>query len=344
MLLKTLIYGEERLEKTLKLLSPYPPGTYLPDDVQSYDMDELTALGAVLARLRYGPSSLRKFLQERFDVTITRADFYSEIPRISEIENSFKAPSLLKLDEIFPPNEVMLSELMRLMPASEEFNPPKTTSSPHDYAWEGGGQFSYSDAMAYYAMIRTRKPSNILEIGSGWSTRIAREACKKNGHGRIVCVEPYPSDALRMLPDIELIEKQAQELDSAFFNEILGDGDILFIDSTHTVKHDSDCLHIYLRILPNINKKITVHVHDIFLPNTLPIERMRDSQIFWNEQYLVYLYLLLSAKTNVLYSSAYHFKHNREMLDKFMHGRFGSGGGSIWFEQMGSPLRETATA
>jgi hypothetical protein len=320
------------LAKTLKLLSSFPPGTYVPDDVECYDVQEMTEIGAVLRRLVYSPSSLRKFLQEKFGVTITRADFYSEIPRVSEIEKSFQTPSLLKLEQIFTDNELLIAELEKLIPAAETFAPPMTTTSPHEFAWKGG-PFSYSDAPAYYAMIRTRKPKNIIEIGSGWSTRIARAACKENGFGRVVCVEPFPSEPLRTLPDVELVEKRAQDLDVSFFENILEDGDFLFIDSTHTIKHDSDCLHIYLRILPNLTKHNFIHVHDVFLPNTPNLNVMRDSQIYWNEQYMVYLYLLLSARTRVLYGSRYHFKRNRALLEKFMSGRFGSGGASLWFEQ-----------
>ena len=320
------------LEKTLKLLSSYPPGTYLPDDVECYDAQELAELGAVLRRLIFSPSSLRKVLQDKFGVTVTRSDFYSEIPRISEIEKAFQTPSLLKLDQVFPDNEQMIAELERLTPAAESFAPPMTTDSPYEFAWKGG-PFGYSDAPAYYAMIRTRKPKNIIEIGSGWSTRIARAACKENGFGRIVCVEPFPSEALRSLPDIELVEKRAQDVELSFFENILEDGDFLFIDSTHTIKHDSDCLHIYLRILPNLTKRNIVHVHDVFLPNEQNIKVMRDKQIFWNEQYMLYLYLLLSRRTRVLFGSAYHFKHNRALLEKLMYGRFAAGGGSLWFEQ-----------
>ena len=94
------------------------------------------------------------------------------------------------------------------------------------------------------------------------------------------------------LNGVDLVTKPAQDLESDFFNVLLDDGDILFIDSTHTVKHDSDVLHIYLRILPEIQKSIAVHVHDIYLPKPLPMNLLRDHQIYWNEQYLLYSYLL----------------------------------------------------
>jgi hypothetical protein len=320
------------LEKTLALLNTVKPGTHLPDEVLCYDPAELDALGHVLGRLVYSPSVIRKVLQEKFGVTITRADFYSEIPTIADLERAFFAPSLLKLDSVFPDNAVMMAELDRLMLASHEFDPPVKSSKPGEYGWMGG-QFSYSDAMAYYCMIRARKPRTIVEVGSGWSTRVAQMACERNGFGRIVCVEPYPSEFLEALEGIQVVRRRIQEVETRFINDLLQNGDILFIDSTHTVRHDSDCLHVYLRVLPAVEVDITVHVHDIYFPDTLSLEQMRDNQLFWNEQYLLFAYLCANPRTRAIYGSRYHNRRNTELLEQFMHGRYTAGGASFWFEQ-----------
>jgi predicted O-methyltransferase YrrM len=319
------------LEKTLALLADVKPGTHLPHDIQCYDPAELDAFGRLLGRLVYAPSNIRDHLQQKFGVTITRADFYSEIPTVAELERSFASPMQLNLDGIFPDDALMVAELERLIKVSHEFDPPLRSSRPGEYAWEGG-PFSYSDAITYYAMIRTRKPRTIVEIGSGWSTLIAQMACAKNGMGRIICIEPYPSDFLKALPSIELIERRAQEIEAGFLNTVLRDGDLLFIDSTHTVKHDSDCLHIYLRLLPDIDADITVHVHDIYLPEPLSLTQMRDHQIFWNEQYLLYAYMSSNPRTRTIYGSRYHSRRNPQLLDRLMHGRYKAGGASLWFE------------
>jgi hypothetical protein len=70
------------------------------------------------------------------------------------------------------------------------------------------------------------------------------------------------------------------------------------------------------------------------LPDSLPLEMMRDRQLFWNEQYLLYAYMLENLRTRLLYSSAYHYKNNRELLKGLMHNRYVPGGGSIWFSQL----------
>ncbi len=189
--------------------------------------------------------------------------------------------------------------------------------------------------MAYYCMIRLKKPKTIIEIGSGASTLVARMAVAKNGLGRIVAVEPYPLDYLPGLKDIELVRERAQDLDSAFFNERFEDGDMLFIDSTHTVKHDSDVLHIYLRVLPEIVSDITVHVHDVYLPGPMPINMLREQQIYWNEQYLLYAYMLDNPRVRTLFGSRYHIAENFNQITAFMHGQYQPGGASFWFEQAG---------
>jgi hypothetical protein len=167
--------------------------------------------------------------------------------------------------------------------------------------------------MAYYCFIRHLKPKRIIEIGAGSSTLVADAACKANGQGEIICVEPFPASFLKDIDSVSsVIECVAQELTPAFFNDRLVDGDILFIDSTHTVKHGSDCLHLYLKMLPRIVPSIFAHVHDVWLPGTRSLGSLRDHQIYWTEEYLMMAYLIDNHRTEVLYGSNYHFLHNRK--------------------------------
>ena len=77
------------LEKTLAMLADVKPGTYLPDDVECYDPAELDDLGRVLSGCSTAPPVSAGMLQQKFGVTITRADAYGEIPTIAELERSF---------------------------------------------------------------------------------------------------------------------------------------------------------------------------------------------------------------------------------------------------------------
>src|SRR5207249_2533368 len=135
--------------------------------------------------------------------------------------------------------------------------------------------------------------------------------------------------------EITLLKRKAQALPLEFLNESLEDGDFLFIDSTHTVKTGSDCLHIYLRLLPQIERSIYVHVHDVFLPFGMPMDWLLNKQIFWTEQYLLLALLTDNPKVKVLYGSAYHYALNHEALNVFMNNKWPSGGSSFWFEYDG---------
>jgi hypothetical protein len=86
-------------------------------------------------------------------------------------------------------------------------------------------------------------------------------------------------------------------------------------------------------VLPGINAAVTVQVKNIYLPETLGLGQMRDQQVFWNEQYLLCSYMTMNARTRAVYGSRYHLRHNPELLERFMHGRYKAGGGSFWFEQ-----------
>lgn len=280
----------------------------------------------------------RKIQKHRINVVPT--NFYSNTPTIHDIENSFEyrgkpgsAPYELPLDP-----ELMRRELEALTAYAPEFSPPGTGEErTEDMAFFWSNPiFTGADAMAYYCYVRKQKPASILEIGSGYSSLVAREALKANGRGMLHCIEPYPRPFMRALPDIDLITKPAQEITGEFVNDMLKDGDILFIDSTHTVKAGSDCLHIYLRLLPKIRRNIHVQVHDIHLPFAMPRRAMLEKQIHWTEQYLLMAFLLDNPKARILFGVRYHLWRNPDLLEKLMGGKARTAGGSFWFEYRGA--------
>ncbi len=224
----------------------------------------------------------------------------------------------------------------QMLPFSTEFNPPTDGDEEHcrEFFWKNS-QYSYCDAMSYYCLVRKLQPRNIVEIGSGFSTLIAIAATEMNHSGRIHCIEPYPRNFLKEDKRISLHAIKSQQIDAQFLNSILQDGDILFIDSTHTVKTGSDCLHIYLRLLPKITHNIFVHAHDIYLPFGMPKEWLLNRQIFWTEQYLLLALLLDNPKATLIYSSVFNSKWNNELMKTMMAGKYPVGGGSIWFEYRG---------
>jgi len=291
-----------------------------------------------MQKLVWEKKEVRREIQKQ-GINVIPANYYSSVPSIDEIEQSFEyqdgdPPYLNTI--VF--NADRLREfLTMLIPFAAEFSPPssgdeKTCSA---FFWDNS-QFTSCDAMAYYAFIRKMKPKHIVEIGSGFSTLVAIEALKANGTGRITCIEPFPRSFLMEREDIDLRRIKAQDVTSDQLNSLLDDGDVLFIDSTHTVKTGSDCLHIYLRLLPAIRKNVYVHIHDIFLPFGLPQHWLLDLQIYWTEQYLVAAWLQDNPKTKVLFGSMYHRHFNKGLMDDLIHGRYQMKGASFWLEYRGA--------
>lgn len=124
------------------------------------------------------------------------------------------------------------------------------------------GWFECGDAELYYAMIRYFKPNQIIEIGSGFSTFFAAEACKVNGKGQITAIDPIPRTDL---PDtITFVRDFIQKVDLSLFDR-LGENDILFIDSSHEAE---EALYHYL-ILDRLAPGVVVHHHDFLFPLAL---------------------------------------------------------------------------
>ena len=116
-------------------------------------------------------------------------------------------------------------------------------------------------------MVRHFQPRLIIEVGSGFSSLIVGEAIAKNNNSALICIEPFPQEFLREgFPGLHsLIEKQVEDIELEFFSQ-LGSGDILFIDSSHTVKIGGDVNYLFLEVLPRLKPGVIVHVHDIFFP------------------------------------------------------------------------------
>jgi hypothetical protein len=169
------------------------------------------------------------------------------------------------------------------------------------------GYFDGFDAAVYYSLIRRLKPRQVIEIGGGYSTRIAHTALARNrtqgSEGNLVCIEPHPEPRLTEARlDIDLIEKPVQEIEVDFFSS-LEPNDILFIDSTHTVKFGSDVCYEFLDILPKLSPGVWVHVHDIFFPHDYPLEWLLERRLALNEQYLLEAFLAFNDEFSVQLSN-----------------------------------------
>ena len=127
--------------------------------------------------------------------------------------------------------------------------------------------FPRLDAAAAYAVVRATRPRRIVEVGCGHSTRFMARAAADGGlDTRITAIDPQPRASLAGL-DIEWLQSPVQRV-PAF--PALGEGDILFIDSSHKLTPGSDVEFLLNAVLPMIPSGVRVHFHDIFIPDDYP--------------------------------------------------------------------------
>lgn len=162
--------------------------------------------------------------------------------------------------------------------------------------------FEGLDVFALYGFIATRKPNLYVEIGSGYSTKVARHAIQEEQlRTKIISVDPHPRAEINPLCD-QLFRKGLEEIDLNLFAKLKA-GDILFFDGSHRSFMNSDVTVFFLDILPNLPAGVSVHIHDIELPYDYLPER---AHWYYSEQYLLAVALLEGHATfNVLLPNAF---------------------------------------
>ena len=131
--------------------------------------------------------------------------------------------------------------------------------------------FPRLDAAVLYALLRHERPSRVVEVGSGHSTRfIARAVSDGAFPCAVTAVDPSPRAAPSGL-DVELLTTTVQEAGTGPF-DALRTGDFLVIDSSHVLMPGSDVDTVLNRVLPALPEGVWVHFHDVFLPDDYPAE------------------------------------------------------------------------
>lgn len=153
------------------------------------------------------------------------------------------------------------------------------------------GHFFACDAFAAYAMIQHLRPRRLVEVGSGHSTRILRQAAREASLDlHITSIDPAPRREIDDVADAVIRRSVlAANIDIA---GMLAAGDVLFIDGSHYAFNGTDVTYVFLEILPKIKPGVVVHVHDIMLPYEYsPLFTGRG----YNEQYVLAALLLGSS-------------------------------------------------
>jgi hypothetical protein len=200
------------------------------------------------------------------------------------------------------------------------------------------GFFGGFDAAVYYALIRYLKPGRVVEVGGGFSTVIAERAIAQNriggSNGCLKCIEPYPEPRLTdAISEAELIEVPVQDIPLDFFSTLEAN-DILFIDSSHTVKFGSDVCYLFLEVLPALKPGVWVHVHDIFFPNDYPAEWLVEKRLALNEQYLLEAFLAFNASVSICMSNHWLFLDHPDEASQLRPLETTDQPSSFWFKRV----------
>jgi hypothetical protein len=152
-------------------------------------------------------------------------------------------------------------------------------------------RFAGGDAFAAYALLQHWRPRRLIEIGSGHSTLIFRQAARDAGFDlHITCIDPEPNRSIDDAADV-LIRHPVQQSGVAIGDELAA-GDLLFIDGSHHAFNGTDVPYLFLEILPRVGAGVIVHVHDIMLPYEYPSLFTARG---YNEQYVLAALLLGSS-------------------------------------------------
>jgi hypothetical protein len=160
------------------------------------------------------------------------------------------------------------------------------------------------DAEFLYNTIRHFKPRRVIEIGCGYSTRLAVQAEKKNQaenpeHAcEHICIEPYEMPWLEKM-EVKVLRSKVEDIPLDTFSQLEA-GDILFIDSSHIIRPQGDVLFEFLELLPLIKSGVLIHVHDVFSPRDYLHEWIVDRHCQWNEQYLLEAFLSFNSQFRII--------------------------------------------
>jgi hypothetical protein len=224
-------------------------------------------------------------------------NYYSPVPDLDLLpEDIWERRSALGGVEMGIDSAIDLVE-SELAPFVAELEVPADGPKPPGEFFLHNQNYESVDAELLYAILRARKPQRVLELGSGYTTLLIGAACRRNAEDGIetehVAYDPYPRPQIfgtSPPPPTRFEPISAIDVSLDAFRELRA-GDVLFVDTTHTVKLGSDVNYIVLDVLPVLAPGVIVHFHDVFLPWEYPRPWFETMQYYWAEQYLLQAFL-----------------------------------------------------
>lgn len=248
-------------------------------------------------------------MDDYFQRYVPHGHFYSPLPS-KEDEEKYCANKPVDVDSSIRLN---IDEQLALCNEMKKFYNPGMFAETESGLGQNGNTryyyenkfFSYGDGIILNMFLRKTHPKRIVEVGCGFSSAMMLDTCDMFAELRDVdftFIEPEPERRLLKLVDareINLIKSNLQDLSPDLICGALDCGDLLFIDSSHVVKLNSDVMFIFDRILPNLKKGVYVHFHDVVYPFVYPDCWVREGR-FWNEVFFLKQFLAYNDSWKIL--------------------------------------------
>lgn len=266
--------------------------------------------------------------------------FYSPIPCLDDIRRDEKrifGNTSRNIPGVELNEAEQLKLLEKMIPSynTMPFKPRKTDGLR--YYFENPA-YSYSDAIVLHCMIRFLKPKRIIEVGSGFSSCVTLDTNELffGGSIKISFIEPHPELLLSLIkePDKSRQRIIGSRLQDVSLSELasLEANDILFIDSTHVSKIDSDVNRILFDILPILSPGVHVHFHDIFFPFEYPKDWVYEGRAL-NESYVLRAFLQYNNAFRITLMNTFMMRFHEPFFKEKMPLCLKDPGGSIWIRR-----------
>lgn len=237
---------------------------------------------------------------------IVPRNYYSPVPNLDSVDEAiWERRSELGGIVLHLERAIEMIET-ELRPFIEELDVPESGPAAPGEFFLCNENYESVDAELLYAILRARKPRRVLELGSGFTTLLIGEAALRNSADGVetehLAYDPFPRAQIlgeKPPPPTRFESLSATEVPLDAFRRLEA-GDVLFVDTTHTVKLGSDVNYIVLDVLPVLAPGVVVHFHDIFLPWEYPRIWFEEMQYYWAEQYLLQAFLAFNSAFEVL--------------------------------------------
>jgi predicted O-methyltransferase YrrM len=277
---------------------------------------------ALFTRVQSAAARRGVHVARRRDWRLSPNNYYSALPDLDRLDAAVWERESPMVGVPFDDHAQIAFAETQLAGFAAELAAPHTAQDPLEFHLDNA-HFESVDAEIAYAMLRHLKPRRVVELGSGFSTQVLARAAHRNGEEGARCdllsYNPYPSERMRAVLDrgipglLQHVEIEAQALPLQTFAQLQA-GDVLFIDTSHTVKLGGEVVHLFLEVLPQLAPGVIVHVHDIALPYEYDRRYVVDLQMPWAEQYLLQALLCGSRDWEVLFAAQAVTRKHRARL------------------------------